>query len=242
MPASVIGKYFGNGFLGGYAEQGDHLVKTYANTGDAELDFGDPVFSTSTGIAVPGSTGLVPTTTNFVGAAIQHVQTATIYPAQNLGSYLQNAPTPVMIRGGVSVLCNNAAVNAPAVDGAVYVRIANGSTAKPVGGFEAAADATTYTATVTTQTSGSTALVVSAVTNLAVGMTVSGTGIPTGTTITAINAGTLTVSLSAAATTTASSGTVTFGGNTIQITNATWGSSADSNGVALLIIKSRNNA
>ena len=242
MPASVIGKSFSNGFLGGYAEQGDHLVKTYCNTGDAELDFGDPVFATLTGIAAPGSTGLVPTATNFVGAAIQHVQSATIYPYQNLGSYLQNDPTPVMIRGGVSVLCNNAAVSAPSVDGGVYVRIANGSTAKPVGGFEAAADATTYTATVTTQTSASTALVVSSVANLVVGMTVSGTGIPAGAIIAAINAGTLTVTLSAAATTSASSGTVTFGGNTIQITNATWGSSADSDGVALLIVKSRNNA
>ncbi len=172
MPASVIGKSFGNGFLGAYAEQGDHLVKTYANQGDAELDFGAPAFAVTGGVAAVGSTGLTPTAALFVGVAIQHVQSATTYPAQSLGVYAQKDPTPVIIRGGVTVLCSDAATNAPAVDGAVYVRIAGGTEAKPVGGFEAASDTT----------------------------------------------------------------------NTIQLANATWGSTADSNGVALLIIKSRNNA
>ena len=68
----------------------------------------------------------------------------------------------------------------------------------------------TNMATVTTQTSGSTSLVVSSVSGLSVGMTVVGTGIPVGTTITVINSGTSTLTLSQAATTTASSGTVTF--------------------------------
>lgn len=172
MPASVIGKSFGNGFLGAYAEQGDHLVKTYANAGDSEIDFGAPAFAVTGGVAAVGATGLTPTAALFVGVAIQHVQTANAYPAQTLGAYAQKDPVPVIIRGGVSVLCNNAAANAPAVDGAVYVRIAGGTETKPVGGYEAAADTT----------------------------------------------------------------------NTIQLTNATWGSSADANGVALLIIKSRNNA
>lgn len=172
MPASVIGKSLNNGFLGAYAEQGDHLVKTYANTGDAELDFGAPVFATADGVAVAGSTGLTPTDALFVGVAIQHVQSATVYPNQEIGVYAQNDPTPVIIRGSVTVLCNNAATNAPAVNGPVYIRIAAGTAAKPVGGFEAAADDV----------------------------------------------------------------------NTIQLTNCCWGSTADSNGVALLIIKSRNNA
>lgn len=66
----------------------------------------------------------------------------------------------------------------------------------------------THTATVTSQTSGSTSLAVSSVTGITVGMTIVGAGIPDNTTVTAINS--LTLTLSQAATTTASSGTVTF--------------------------------
>jgi hypothetical protein len=242
MPGKVIGKYFNNGFPGTFAEQGDRLIPTFANTGDAEMDFGAPVFSYSGGVAVAGSTGVIPTAASFKGVAVSHVQTALSYTAQSMGQYPESRPVPVMERGGVAVCVSNAATNAPAIDGNAYVRIANGTTAKPVGGFEAAADSTTYTATVTTQTSGSAAVVVSSVASLALGMTVSGTGIASGSTITAINSGTLTITLSAAATTTASSGTLTFGGNTVQITNATFGSTADANGVAMLVIKSRNNS
>ena len=242
MPASVILKTLNNGFPGQYAEQGDNLVKTFSNAGDVSAKFGDPVFSITGGVAAASATGLVPTATLFKGVAKANVQSGNSYPSQDMGAYVQYSAVPVVERGGVAAVCNAAATHAPAIDGAVYVRISNAGTGKPVGGFEAAADATTYTATVTTQTSGGTALVISSVASLAVGMTVSGTGIPSGATITAINVDTLTVTLSAAATTTASSGTATFGGNTIQITNATWGSTADANGVALLIVKTRNNA
>lgn len=68
----------------------------------------------------------------------------------------------------------------------------------------------TNSATVTTQTSGSTSLVISSTSGLSVGMTVVGTGIPAGTTILAINSGTSTVTMSQTATSSASSGTVTF--------------------------------
>lgn len=175
MPGQVISKYLNNGFPGQYAEQGDHIVKTFSNTGDATLNFGAAVFGLSGGVAAVGSTGLTPSATNFKGVAIAQVKTANAYNPQALGGYTQNQPTPVIERGGVAVQVNNTAVNPPVIDGAVYVRVAGGTTTQPVGGFEAAADSTTPA-------------------------------------------------------------------NTLQIANATWGSAADANGVALLVIKSRNNS
>lgn len=242
MSGKVIGQSFNYGFPGHYAEQPDMIIKTISNAGSTTVSFGDPIFSVTGGVSGTASTSLVPTAALFKGVAASQVKSALSYPDQSLGSYLTKQLIPAFERGAVSVYVSNAATNAPTVDGNVYVRIANGTTAKPVGGFEAAADATTYTATVTTQTSGSAAIVVSTVTNLAVGMTVSGTGIPTGAIITAINAGTTTITISSAATSTASSGTLTFGGNTIQITSATWGTTSDTNGVAELVLKNRNNS
>jgi hypothetical protein len=242
MSGVTIGKYLPNGFPGTYAEQGDHLIKTFPNTGDATMYFGSPVFAYDGGCAAISSTGLVPTATNFKGIAIAHVQSANTYTAQNMGTYDEYTAVPVAERAGISVQVNGTSSNAPARESAVYVRVANGTTAKPIGGFEAAADSTTYTATVTTQTSGSTSIVISSVANLAVGMTASGTGIPSGAHITAISSSTLTITISAAATSTASSGTLTFSGNTLALTNCVFGSTDDDNGVALLIIKSRNNA
>jgi len=238
----VIGKYFNNGFPGTIAEMGDDLAKTFPNTGDATMNFGAAVFSLGAGVGVAGSTGLVPTAALFSGVALAHVQTANTYTAQNMGAYGVNAPVPVLERGGVVVQVYPAASNLAALNGNAYVRIANGTAAKPVSGVEAASDATTYTATVTTQTSGSASIVVSSVANLAVGMTVSGTGIPAGAIITAINVGTLTITISAVATASASSGTLTFGGNTLLLTNCVFGCASDTNGAASLVIKSRNNA
>lgn len=174
MFGQVIGTSLNNGFPGQYAEQGDHLVKTFSNTGDTALYFGAAVFGLNNGIAVVGSTGLTATASNFKGVATSQVKAANAYNPQSLGGYLQYEPTPVIERGGVAVYVGNASVNPPVVDGPVYVRVAGGTTATPVGEFEAAADATPA--------------------------------------------------------------------NTVQITNATWGSAADANGVALLVIKNRNNS
>lgn len=172
MPGKVIGLSFNNGFPGKYAEQPDMIIRTFPNAGDATINFGDPVFSVSGGVAGTAATGLTPTAALFKGVAANKIKSALSYPDQSVGTYAQNEAVPVFERGSVSVQVNNATVNAPAVDGAVYVRIANGTTGKPVGGFEAAADTT----------------------------------------------------------------------NTIQITNATWGTTADTNGVAELVIKTRANS
>lgn len=172
MPASTIGKTFGNGFPGTYGEQPDKIVITAPNTGDADMVFGAPVFSFDDGVAVAGSTGLTPSAANFTGVAEAHVQTANAYNPQSLGGYALNQPVPVFERGGIVVYVGNSAAHAPTINGAVYVRIAGGTDDMPVGEFEAAADST----------------------------------------------------------------------NTIQITNATWGSTADANGVALLVLKTRNNS
>lgn len=172
MSGKVIGTSFNNGFPGHYAEQPDMLIKTFANAGDTTISFGAPVFGVTGGVAAVGATGLTATAALFKGVAASQIKSALSYPDQSVGTYTVSQQMPVFERGAVSVQVNNAAVNAPAVDGAVYVRIAAGTETKPVGGFEAVADST----------------------------------------------------------------------NTIQITNATWGTTADTNGVAELIIKTRNNS
>lgn len=172
MPGKVIGLSFNNGFPGKYAEQPDMLIRTFPNAGDATVNFGDPVFSISGGVAGVGATGLTATAALFKGVAANKIKSALSYPDQSVGTYAAGEAVPVFERGSVTVHVSNAAVNAPAVDGNVYVRIANGTTAMPIGGFEAAADST----------------------------------------------------------------------NTIQITNATWGTSADTNGCAELVIKTRANS
>lgn len=172
MSGKVIGTSFNNGFPGHYAEQPDMVIKTFKNAGDTGIPFGAPVFGVSGGVAAVGATGLTPTAALFKGVAAASIKSALSYPDQSVGAYLSAQAMPVFERGAVSVQVNNAGVNPPAVDGAVYVRIASGTDTKPIGGFEAAADST----------------------------------------------------------------------NTIQITNATWGTTADSNGVAELVVKTRNNS
>lgn len=172
MSGKVIGTSFNNGFPGHYAEQPDMVIKTFANAGDAVASFGAPLFGVTGGVAATGATGLTPTAALFKGVAASQVKSALSYPDQSVGNYTAKQPVPVFERGAVSVQVNNASVNAPAVDGAVYVRIAAGTEAKPLGGFEAAADST----------------------------------------------------------------------NTIQLTNCAWGTTADTNGVAELVIKTRNNS
>lgn len=143
MPGQVIGKFMSNGFPGYFAESGDHLVKAFQNTGDADLYFGAPVFALGTGVAAAGSTGLTATATNFKGVATSQVKTANTYMPQLNGQYLVNEMVPVIERGSVAVYVSNASVNAPVIDGPVYVRVAGGTELMPVGGFESAPDGTT---------------------------------------------------------------------------------------------------
>jgi hypothetical protein len=175
MPAPTIGKTLPNGYPGTFGQQGPKVVTTFPNIGNAEMDFGSPIFSLSGGVAAVGSTGLTPTAVNFKGVAAAHVTRANEYLAQSLGGYTQNQAVPCFEEGGIMVYVGNSAVNAPVIDGPVYVRVAGGTTNMPVGEFEAAPDGTTPA-------------------------------------------------------------------NTILITTVTFGSTADSNGVALLILKTRNNS
>ncbi len=254
MPGQSYTKYLPYGFPGSMGQQGPWGVEVFPNAATLAINFGMPVFALNEtaangmgvtgaqGVAIAGATGLMPTAANFKGVAEAHVQQANSYNPQSMGNYLQYAPVPVVDLGGPVVQVYNSAVNPPVKDGPVYVRIANPAAGEIVGGFEALNDTTTYTPTITTQTTSSANITLAAVTNLAVGMTVIGTGIPASAIITAINATTGVITISAAATTTASSGTLTIGGNTLLITNATWGSGSDASGVALLILKVRNNS
>lgn len=175
MPGVVIGRSLNNGFPGQYAAQPDEITSAFPNTGDAAMVFGSAVFGFNGGVAVAGSTGLTPTAANFKGVAKANVKTANAYNPQSLGGFAQSEPVPVFERGAICVFVSNSAVNAPAIDGPVYIRVAGGTATTPVNGFETIPDATTPA-------------------------------------------------------------------NTILLTNATWGSRADSNGVAELVLKTRNNS
>lgn len=172
MPGKVIETSFNNGFSGHYAEQPDMVIKTFKNAGDTSIAFGTPVFSVSSGVAAIGATGLTAMSAAFKGVAASSIKSALFYPDQSVGAYLPEQVLPVFERGAVSVEVHNVGVNPPVIDGNVYVRIANGTAANPVGGFEAAADSA----------------------------------------------------------------------NTIKIDNTTWGTTADVNGIAELVIKTRNNS
>jgi hypothetical protein len=61
-----------------------------------------------------------------------------------LGAAVPNKsfPADLLRKGYISVAVNNFAVNAPAANGTVYVRVGNASGVKVIGGIEAAADVT----------------------------------------------------------------------------------------------------
>ncbi|MCG4261364.1 hypothetical protein K6W36_12390 [Acetobacter senegalensis] len=107
--------------------------------------FGRPVKYNDAGKIVPVASGdtadvikgmLVRT---FPGRAITNTGTQA-YPQINGGA------VPVARRGFMAVKLNGATT--PAKGGAVYIRVAGGSDTAPVGGIEAAADATTAANTV----------------------------------------------------------------------------------------------
>ena len=135
MRGQVIGTTMPHGFAGSYSRQPDMIVDTHPATG--AIAFGAAVVYDGTNGVKTAGTGA--TAAGFVGVAVREVKSATDYLNQNVGSYVQYDAVPVMKRGRVNVLCQR---GTPALNGAVYVRIAaNASYPNAVvGGFEAAAD------------------------------------------------------------------------------------------------------
>lgn len=140
MPGQAIGITMNYGYPGSFARNadcliGNHIVKSTDSTGP---NFGDPVVLNSDNTI--SKFGASNTAAQFSGVAVREVkQNVNYYPTA--GSYSPGAPSDVIKRGNVSVVCN---VGTPTAGGAVYIRItANGAIpAGVVGGFEAAADGT----------------------------------------------------------------------------------------------------
>lgn len=134
-----IGISMPHGYAGSYARQPDMIVSTRPSGGAEQIAFGAAVEYDAKGNVVPMGAGS--TAAKFVGVAVREVKSALNYLDQGVGSYAPGEAVPVFMRGAVNVKCNN---GTPALGGKVYVRVtANDELpTAPVGGFEAAADAT----------------------------------------------------------------------------------------------------
>lgn len=134
MVNQIIGKSMFHGYAGSFSRQPDTIIDTHPAGG--AIPFGGAVVYSSGAVVPPGASA---TAADFVGVAVRETKSATNYLDQNKGSYVQYDAVPVLKRGCVNVICQN---GTPALDGTVYVRIAENASipGAVVGGFEAAAD------------------------------------------------------------------------------------------------------
>lgn len=126
MAGNVIGKSLGFGYPGSYARTPEQTIRTFPAAGT--IQFGDPVkLGTTAGTAVKFSDGTTDAE-SFIGIAARRVQSAKIYPAQNIGEYSDKEPCDVLIRGSVTVMITpEASATAPVYNGKVYLDTATGA-------------------------------------------------------------------------------------------------------------------
>ena len=134
MRNQIIGKTMFHGYAGSFSRQPDTIIDTHPAGG--AIAFGGAVVYSGGAVTAPGASA---TAADFVGVAVRETKSATNYLDQNEGSYVQYDAVPVLKRGCVNVICQN---GTPALDGTVYVRVAENASipGAVVGGFEAAAD------------------------------------------------------------------------------------------------------
>jgi hypothetical protein len=123
MPGSVIGKSLTFGYPGSFARMPDQIIRSYpvaAAVGD--IPFGGAVMRAGNDGTVKPAASLSDAT-SFLGVAVRQVQSAKVYPQQNVGVYSANEIADVILRGAVSVTVS---AGAPAIGGAVYIRKATG--------------------------------------------------------------------------------------------------------------------
>jgi hypothetical protein len=152
MPGTVIGQSMNLGYPGTYARNADCIISTRnvrTVTGDVGPSFGDPCVLIGSSDAANNTYQSVADFINsartngtftaalFAGVAVREVKTFQSYLANmpTIGVYSPGQPCDVLERGSVSVVCN---VGAPVAGGAVYIRIASGTTPAGyvIGGFE----------------------------------------------------------------------------------------------------------
>lgn len=142
MPGKVIGRSFNFGYPGQIARQPDDVVRTRpVAEGAVGINFGDPVVINGDGSVEKFGTeaGVIYKASQFAGVAARRIKSATSYPNQELGVYLELEPCDVIQRGSVSVQVN---YGTPLVGSSVYIRV-QANPAIPsgiIGGFEATAD------------------------------------------------------------------------------------------------------
>lgn len=134
-----IGISMPHGYAGSYARQPDMIVSTRPAGGTAQIPFGAPLeYDAAGNVVVMGADS---TAAKFAGVAVREIKSALNYLEQNVGAYAPGEAVSVFQRGAVNVKCYN---GVPALGGKVFVRVAENASlpTAPVGGFEAAADAT----------------------------------------------------------------------------------------------------
>lgn len=132
-----IGIKMPHGYAGSFARQPDMIVNTHSAAGS--IPFGAAVEYDAKGNVT--AMGALSTAAKFVGVAVREVKSALNYLDQSAGAYAAGEAVPVLMRGSVNVKCYS---GTPVLGGKVYIRVAANAAMPnaPVGGFEAAADAT----------------------------------------------------------------------------------------------------
>lgn len=136
MMNQIIGKNMFHGYAGDFARQPDTIIDTHC-AGEA-LAFGQAVVFSGATVITPTSAA---SAADFAGVVLRETKTALNYLDQNVGSFAQAEPVPVLKRGCANVLCQ---LGDPAFDGSVYMRVESSASypTAVIGGFEASADST----------------------------------------------------------------------------------------------------
>ncbi len=130
-----IGQTMPHGFAGSYGRQPDMIVNTLPAGGTENIAFGTPLKLDNGTVVAMGAGSAA---TDFFGVAAVEIKSSLNYLDQ-AGVYAPKDPVAVFQRGAINVKCQK---GTPALNGAVYVRIAENASypTAVVGGFEAEAD------------------------------------------------------------------------------------------------------
>lgn len=135
----VLGTDMPHGFAGCYARQPDMIVTTRPAGGTANIPFGAPlIYDSSKNVIQADATATAET---FVGVAAAEIKSSLDYLNPGTGAFAPGEAVGVFERGSINVKCYD---GAPALGGAVYVRIAESETYEnsPVGTFSATNEST----------------------------------------------------------------------------------------------------
>ena len=119
MAGKVIGKTLPFGFRGNPSQNPDTLIEPFVNTGDDNIEFGEPVVFDPTTKGVRKIKSTDSSGTNIIGIAVRHIGQP--YADSPDGYYYKKHDmVDVLIRGGIMV--ELAATTGIAARGNVYVR------------------------------------------------------------------------------------------------------------------------